>query len=382
MKVAPGHRLSSGRRPRRRWLRRVLLLTTLLLVLPAISFTRAMMYPGNAPASVRAVEWVRDHGGGGIVNVIENWVYSQNTPPAHGTPAETVLPARSDAPRTTQPKGVVLPKISILQQVSPMSGEGTWQPASAVAAGHPVLYTSWFRPDPRHTPVVAAAALIPRRSTSLHLVAGTREPVSGLSWPEGFRVPVSQRPRLVAAFNAGWKTRDARGGWYADGRTAVRMVKGAAALVIYRDGHAEVGTWGSDLSMTRDMVAVRQNLALIVQNGQVVPGLNRNARGRWGSAHNQFQYTFRSGIGSDSHGDLIYVAGKGLMLPSLAHAMRQAGVQNGMELDIHPAMVSFNVFHADAAHPSRGHKLLPSMTRPADRYLTSDQRDFFYITAK
>jgi len=128
--------------------------------------------------------------------------------------------------------------------------------------------------------------------------------------------------------------------------------------------------------MSPDVVAVRQNLRPIVDAGRPEPGLTTNANGRWGTAHTQLQYTARSGIGIDAHGNPLFVAGTRMNLALLARAMVEAGVVRGMELDIHPAMVTFNVY-------ARGHrpvKLLPALKPSAHRYLHPDQRDFFALT--
>jgi hypothetical protein len=49
------------------------------------------------------------------------------------------------------------------------------------------------------------------------------------------------RSTLVAAFNSGWKMKDIKGGYYADGRTAGVLQEGAASLVIDTSGRATVG---------------------------------------------------------------------------------------------------------------------------------------------
>jgi hypothetical protein len=103
--------------------------------------------------------------------------------------------------------------------------------------------------------------------------------------------------------------KDAHGGFLADRRTAVALRDGAASAVIDRSGRSSIGRWGRDLTNGPDVVAVRQNLALIIDNGQVVPGLEVNSGNSWGSACNQLQYTWRSGLGTDTQGNLIYVGG-------------------------------------------------------------------------
>ncbi len=132
------------------------------------------------------------------------------------------------------------------------------------------------------------------------------------------------------------------------------------------------------------VVAVRQNLDLIVDQGRPVPGLDDNSTGAWGSAKNQFQYTWRSGLGTDQSGNLMYVAGDKLTLAGLAQAMTSAGITRGMELDIHSKLVTFNTFRTAAGDPARlvGTKLLPGMTQSATRYLKPDQRDFLAVTLR
>ena len=374
---ADRHADRRSHRRRRWWL--TALIAAVLLIVPGVSFARAMTYPGQAPLSVRAVEWVRDNGGGGLVNTVETWWYTRHPPPRSGKPVD-VLTQPGAAP--TRAADQVLPRVRLLG-MPVLAGEGAWRIPARTPTGKPALYTTWFRPDAGHTSVAIGVALIPQQADRLHLVGGTREPAPGLSWPQGFKVPTADRPQLVAAFNAGFKMKDANGGWYGEGKTAAPLVNGAASLVIARDGRATVGAWGGDLRLTPDVVAVRQNLALVIENGRPVPGLNGNAHGRWGSSRNQLQYTWRSGLGTDTHGDLIYVAGRGLTLTTLADGMSKAGIQTGMELDIHTTMVTFNLFNPqNRAADQTGTKLLASMSQPSHRYLGPDQRDFFYVTVR
>jgi hypothetical protein len=187
----------------------------------------------------------------------------------------------------------------------------------------------------------------------------------------------------VATFNSGWKMADSHGGFYAAGKSVVPLKDGAASLVIDNSGRVTVGRWGRDARLGPDVAAVRQNLALIVDGGRAVGGLADNATGAWGSPKNQFQFTWRSGLGTDRSGNLVYVAGDQLTLAGRADAMTAAGVQRGMELDIHPKTVTFNIIRPTA--PGTGidaAKLLPAMVNPADRYLAPDRRDFLAVTLR
>jgi len=345
-----------------------------------LSYAQALTYPGNAGWQVRTVEWVRDHGGGGLVDVVENWWFAHNVPtgtaPAPGSlPAVTgVAPVAATA---VQPS-----RLPLLAGVASLPGEGVWSPGPQKVGGAPALYTGWFRPDPAYPSQIVGAAWLDQSLTSTRLIAGTREP--GGPSPEGAQVPPQLRSTLVAAFNSGWKMKDISGGFYAGGRMAVPLRDGSASLVIDTAGRVTVGQWGRDVAMSPQVAAVRQNLALVVDRGRPVPGLADNSSGAWGSARNQFQYTWRSGVGTDRSGNLVYVAGDKLTLAGLARAMVGAGVQRGMELDIHPGMVTFTTFHPVAGAPFglAGTKLLPDMSQPAIRYLQPDQRDFFAVTLR
>ena len=65
-------------RVRRRRTRRtaVVALTVAALIMTGVagaSYGRALATPGEASWSVRTVDWLRDHGFGGLINTVENW---------------------------------------------------------------------------------------------------------------------------------------------------------------------------------------------------------------------------------------------------------------------------------------------------------------------
>jgi hypothetical protein len=340
---------------------------------PATSYVSALTYPGQASFTVRTVEWVRDHGGGGVVDVLENWWYSR--PPGAAAPNVASLPSPAalspSLPREPAP-------IRVVSRLKPLPGEGRWAAGRAGSGGAPSILTTFERPDPQHPSIVAGVAWIDTRATRLRLVAGTTQP-DRTAGAERAQVPVDARAGLVATFNSGFKMVDANGGFYADGRTAKALRPGAASVVIRADGSATVGQWGRDVTSTPDVVAVRQNLELVVDQGRPVAALADNTNGRWGSTHNQVQYTWRSGLGVDATGNLIYVGGGSMNLTTLADALVQAGAVRGMQLDIHTEMVDFLSYPVGADHAAYGVKLLPDMSGSANRYLVPDQRDFFAV---
>ncbi len=369
---------------RRRHLRLkiVALVLVLLMVVPGISYAKAVTAPGYASWPDRSVGWIRDNGGAPLVNAIENWWYTRN-PPANTAPPLSSLPTRGQqigstkGPQTSKAAAAAPVPVAPLAGAAPLPGEGVWSLDVTGKVGQPVLYTTFLRPDPGRASVVAGAAWFPAGSTSAHLVPGTAQPAG---WSGTAAIPAADMPSLVATFNSGWKFKDTGGGFYLDGREQPVLQDGFASAVIDAQGQVTVGQWGTDVSMRPGVVAVRQNLHLIVEAGSPVDGLESNGNGLWGSSKNQLQFTWRSGLGTDAAGDLIYVAGDNLTLQSLATAMSDAGIQRGMQLDIHNKKVNFATWSHPASGPAAATNLLPDMTASPTRYVDADQRDFFYLT--
>jgi len=379
-----------NRAQRGRWWRRrvIVMLASLLVAAPAWSYARALTAPGSAPITNRTVEWLRDHGGASLVNAAEQWDYTRHQPSTKpATEQGFVLPtppvpapANADSPVPVQG----LPAPTAVTPIVPgaLPGEGQWAPAARSVDGRPTLLTTAYRPDAAHPGVVVAAVWIDTTVVRFTLVAGRTTP-GGNGWAWDGTIPSSQRGRLLAAFNSGFRFQDIPGGFYAEGRQAIPLVDGQASLIIHTDGSATVGEWGRDARMTPDVEAVRQNLKLIVDGGRPVPDLTSNPGGSFGAPGQQFQYTWRSGLGVRADGSLVYVAGNDLTLPVVAHALVDAGAIRGMQLDIHPNNVSFNIFQPSSQPAGvTGTKLLATMTRPATRYLQPDQRDFIAVTVR
>jgi hypothetical protein len=223
-------------------------------------------------------------------------------------------------------------------------------------------------------PTAAAARLDPTR-LRFALYAGTMDPAG--KWADQGVVAASLWPTLVATFNSGFKLDASRGGYYAEGRNAAPLRAGAASLVIYQDGSATVGQWGRDVTLSSNVVAVRQNLELLVDAGQPSPKVATNVQPNWGFTLNNQVENWRSALGVDATGQLVYVGGAGLDPSALARALIAVGVVRAMELDINPAFVTLDIF-PNGGGPN-GAKLLPDMEEPPNHFIASSTRDFIAV---
>jgi hypothetical protein len=148
-----------------------------------------------------------------------------------------------------------------------------------------------------------------------------------------------------------------------------------------------LGAWNQDVHMTSDVASVRQNLDLLVNHGQPVPGLNAYDTTQWGATLGNQVYVWRSGVGITSNGALVYVGGPGLNITTLADLLVRAGAVRGMELDINTDWVDYATYSPSSptgpATPSNGRNLLSDMVGTPSRYFeTWWARDFFTVSAR
>jgi hypothetical protein len=188
-------------------------------------------------------------------------------------------------------------------------------------------------------------------------------------------VPTELRSKLVATFNSGFKLTDSGGGFAIGGHTYAPLHDGMATFVRYRNGTVDITRWAGGSTAAPNVAFARQNLPLIVDNGKPNPNLNDGPE--WGATLGNAALVWRSAVGIDSHGNLIYAAGPDQGLHSLSTTMIHAGAVRAMELDINTYWTSFVTYRFPGAnHPAN---LLENMDRSPLRYLTPDDRDFFAV---
>jgi hypothetical protein len=237
----------------------------------------------------------------------------------------------------------------------------------------PVLVTT-FRPDPNYPKMVAGVAWIDSSRTALQLYPGRYEPPAG-SIRGPMEVPPQLRGQLLATFNSGFRLEDSEGGFAALGRLFAPLRDGLGTLVGFRDGSVDVRAWTGGPEPGPGVQFARQNLPLIVQSGKLNPRLSNGSE--WGATLGNEIRVWRSGVGVDAHGDLLYAAADNQTAESLALILQRAGAVRAMELDINYEWVTFNFYGGfGAVDPA---KLLPGMNREATRYLSPDDRDFFAL---
>lgn len=221
-------------------------------------------------------------------------------------------------------------------------GEGDWHPVGRSVGGVPAVYETTLVPSGGSLP--AGIAWMDTHLLSALLYSGSKSPGGG---PYLYTAPVepTQAASLVAGFNGGFLMDNAGGGYFTEGRVVVPLITGAASLVTYANGTINVGAWGSDVSMSSDVLSVRQNLMPLVERGEPTTQAASTDWLSWGNtcgatscAHSvpSVEQQWRSGVGVTVDGALVYATGPLLTPLQLAQLLVHAGVVRGMELDINP----------------------------------------------
>lgn len=239
----------------------------------------------------------------------------------------------------------------------------------------PTILTTSFAPNEAVPTVVAYAAWIRTSSTVLALYPGYKGPgPTPLNrGPEA--VPANAVARLLATFNSGFYEADAAAGFYANRTLFNPMINGLATVVRYSDGHVNITKWTTGARPGPAILMARQNLQLLVNNYKATAASRDNQL--WGLTLGGAPAVWRTAIGVDANGNLVYVAAPEQTSASLAQIMVQLHVVRAMQLDINPEWPIFVTYGAAGA---RGASLfVPNPNQVPDRFLFPSTKDFFAV---
>ena len=262
----------------------------------------------------------------------------------------------------------------------------SWAPFVFTPVGSLALERAIVTPDPARPYVDTALVRIDLKAAQLHLLAGTQEPISTVKLARPGLIPAADQRNsmLLAAFNGGFKAANGAFGMGVDNTVLLAPVDGLATLAIYRDGHVQLGSWGTDITASPNIAAWRQNCPLLLAGGKPTADTELDDPKLWGHTVGNKIATWRSGLGLSADGRyLIYAAGDDLTVPALAQALALGGASRAMQLDINSWWVRFVTYTTDpTTHRPTAQKLLTDMIGDKRQFLIADSRDFFYVTAR
>jgi hypothetical protein len=351
-------------------------LVVLVCLSPVIySWTSMATSPSSLPLGVRTVEWLRMNHFNWLVDEAEHAYYTWKAPKKGGPQLKTLpavglgreRPARHAHAKPWPPR--IKPVFA-----QPLTGEGVWKPTGPPLGGKPPVLVTTFRTEVAYPQIVAYVAWFDHMRTALAYYPGRYEPPSAtLRGP--MEVPWSQRWRLLATFNSGFIYRDGLNGDALNGHVNEPLKQGLATLVAYKNGRTNIVGWNGGSAPGAAIAWARQSLPLIINHGRLSPALNDSTQ--WGYTLGNAVRVWRTGVGVDRRGNVIYAAANYQTVTTLARILQRAGAVRAMELDINPEWPTLITYrHRDGLLPAR---VVPNYQQPATRYLVPDDRDFFAV---
>jgi hypothetical protein len=285
------------------------------------------------------------------------------------------------------------PVPSLWEQPEP--GEGEWEPVT-----HPFLerlpgadegqgkppayfYQTVIRPDPKRPYSHVQLIAMDMRQLELGMEAGFEDPKPLTGPPGGGRLPREQSvtDRIVATFNGAFKTTHGKYGMMVNGRVLLPPVPGGATITVTDDRRVGLGSWPQSEAIPDDLVSFRQNLDPLVEDGVANP----TGRFIWGwQLSGKSVLTQRTALCVTPGGHLYYAFATEIDGPTLGKALRQAGCNYGVHLDMNPGHCGFvytdildlrgKQFTLKKAHAE--------MSLPPDKFVRWSAKDFFYVMVR
>jgi hypothetical protein len=297
----------------------------------------------------------------------------------------------------------------------PLTGEGVWIPLEKDAFITPIpgvpapFLTTFVRGDPAAPQTRVYVTLWDPRLVSLHMEAGTVEPVSATGEAGPGQIPRTPEVirHVVAGFNGGFQATHGEFGMQADGVLYLPPKPYGATVMELRDGTTAFGAWPKSTEVPDEVLSFRQNMTALVQNDKYNPW----GRAWWGGVPPGWHdavHTTRSGVCLTKENFVAYFWGNDIGPEPLGRAMLVARCAFGIHLDMNPGLAGFEFYNVQTAAnfqplgrplqpdweyeggfkdlpefkfrsrrmvKSMGHMLFP-------RYIHRDARDFFYLTAR
>jgi hypothetical protein len=307
-----------------------------------------------------------------------------NSEPSNGTSAPAKVNANASAAALTAAQAIKLSSLNSFQTTFPkLPGEGQWNLVPLTQfAGQPLMARTFVRPDPARSFAIVALIQMNMHTMHLHAVAGTEHPGAILGHPGSGVIPaaVVAHNQLVAAFNGGFQYKDGQYGMVVTPTTYVPLKASLGTLTLFQDGSLTINRYDPTTTSTKKIEAVRQNGPLILDKGKVTSDAISGGYAVWGRTTTNSIYTWRSGVGLTSNGNLIYAVGPSLTAQTLAAALRSGGAVQAIQLDINAFWVRYVTFTPLAPGSYSHESILNTLQDGGNSYLHGYNKDFFYLT--
>ena len=285
-------------------------------------------------------------------------------------------------------------------------GEGLWEEFGPDVVQHapnapPPFYRTFVRPDPEYARKQIHVVVWDPELVSLKMRAGTQNPIPQTGNRGDGRIPRDKAvlERVVGAFNGGFQTEHIWYGMMVDKKVLLPPRDLGATAGSWADGRTAFGTWEPKAPIPDELMAYRQNLPPLIEDG----AFNPYGRNTWGwhkdVAGAVNGKTTRSALCYTYDGYIMYFYAEFANEHVLASTLFHCQCRYAIHLDMNRGHTGFELYRRlqDGEEPTdrekfaevEGVRFQGSTMHPVDnhmqaptRYLGADYRDYFYLTLR
>lgn len=344
-----------------------------------------------------AIAWLEDFAYG-VEDRVHRWTSRDEAPVAYW---DVPTGALSLEPPPAQPgtgsldlpseQPLTLPNVGPVHKTWSAPGDGTWVPIhSRVFPSRPApMFKTLLHPDRNRSWAAVMVIAIELARLDVVLVAGRREPEttdpSLEALPRPAIVPESVQPRLLAAFNGGFKATHGAHGMMLAGVTFLPPKDRLCTLVSYEGGTYALASWSKLGPPASPLLWWRQTPPCMIEGGEWHPGLlEKPDTTAWGATLDKNTVIRRSAVAINQEGTILFAGiGDSVTAGALARAMKHAGGHTVAQLDINWSFPKFLTYEPNAEGVLVAVPLTKNFEFSEGEYVRKPaDRDFFYIAEK
>jgi hypothetical protein len=278
--------------------------------------------------------------------------------------------------------------VGALHQSIATAEDGVWQPVLVRSGETDVLYRTIIHPDPERAYAELFVFALDLSKVELHAVAGSIEPRSESKLPGVQRpgvVPESDRAKLIAAFNGGFKAEHGHFGMMVNKTELLPPKPMSCTFGALANGSLRIGTWSAIENTAAEFSWWRQTPGCMIEDGVLHPGLRSADSRNWGATIEGKTVIRRSAAGLSKDGSTLFIGiSNSTTARALALGMQHAGAQNVAQLDVNFSFPRFLLYREESETgkvTARG--AVKGLLYEKDEYIgRASTRDFFYVTRR
>ncbi|HET9933359.1 MAG TPA: hypothetical protein VFQ35_21795 [Polyangiaceae bacterium] len=303
---------------------------------------------------------------------------------SEATPVELAQETKTVVP---SPFRSQLRDVGALYAATKSADDGKWQPVRVRGSDTSPLYRTIVHPDAERSYAELFVFALDLSQVKVQAVAGSIEPKNPDASSDLARpgiVPSEARPKLIAAFNGGFKAEHGQFGMMADGQELLAPKPRSCTFAERADGSLTIATWSTLAAKDNAFSWWRQTPGCMIEKGKLHPGLLTEDSTNWGATLEGKTVIRRSAAGLSEDGRTLFVGiSNSTTARALALGMQHVGARDVAQLDVNFSFPRFLLYRDAEAGELQAVGAVRGLLYEKDEYLgKASTRDFFYVTTR